>query len=65
VTLPADGVFHVNASTDTGSINTNFPGVIVQHRQMVGADASGDVGSSPQATVTLRTNTGSVNLYQR
>jgi hypothetical protein len=65
VTLPADSVFHVNASTDTGSINTNFPGVIVQHRQVVGADASGDVGSSPQATVTLRTNTGSVNLYQR
>jgi hypothetical protein len=65
VTLPADSVFHVNASTDTGSINTNFSGVFVQHRQMVGADASGDVGSSPQATVTLRTNTGSVNLYQR
>ena len=65
VTLPADSVFHVNASTDTGSINTNFPGVNVQHRQMVGADASGDVGSSPQATVILRTNTGSVNLYQR
>ena len=65
MTLPADSVFHLNASTDTGSIDTNFPGVIVQHRQMVGADASDDVGSSPQATVTLRTNTGSVNLYQR
>lgn len=65
VTLPAESTFHVNASTDTGSINTNFAGVIVQHRQVVGADASGDVGSSPQATVTLRTNTGSVNLYQR
>ena len=65
VTLPSDSAFHMNASTDTGSINTNFPGVTVQHRQVVGADASGDVGSSPQATVSLRTNTGSINLYQR
>ena len=64
VTLPAESVFHVDASTDTGSINTNFPGVVVQHRQMVGSDAHGDVGSSPQATITLRTSTGSINLYQ-
>jgi hypothetical protein len=64
VTLPGGSAFHVNASTDTGSINTNFPGVTVQHQGM-GANASGDVGSSPQATVSLRTNTGSINLYQR
>lgn len=65
VTLPSDSAFHLTASTDTGSINTNFPGVTVQHHRVVGADASGDVGSSPQATVSLRTNTGSINLYQR
>lgn len=64
VTLPAESVFHVDASTDTGSINTNFPGIVVQHRQVVGSDAHGDVGSSPQATITLRTSTGSINLYQ-
>lgn len=64
VTLPSESVFHVDASTDTGSINTNFPGVVVQHRQVVGSDAHGDVGSSPQATITLRTSTGSINLYQ-
>jgi hypothetical protein len=64
VTLPAESVFHVDASTDTGSINTNFPGVVVQHRQVVGSDAHGDVGSSPQATISLRTSTGSINLYQ-
>lgn len=65
VTLPGASVFHVDASTDTGSINTNFPGVAVVHRQFVGADAHSDVGSSPQATIRLRTNTGSINLYQR
>jgi hypothetical protein len=64
VTLPAESVFHVDASTDTGSINTNFPGVVVQHREVTGADAHGNVGSSPQATITLGTNTGSINLYQ-
>jgi len=65
VTLPSDSAFHLTASTDTGSINTNFPGVTVQHHQVVGANAFGDVGTSPQATVSLRTNTGSINLYQR
>jgi len=65
VTLPSDSAFHLTASTDTGSINSNFSGVTVQHHQVTGADASGDVGTSPQATVSLKTNTGSINLYQR
>lgn len=64
VTIPGSSVFHVDASTDTGSINTNFPGVVVERHQFTGADAHGDVGSTPQATITLRTNTGSINLYQ-
>ena len=64
VTIPATSVFHVDASNDTGSINTTFQGVVVTHRQFTGADAHSDVGSAPQATITLRTNTGSINLYQ-
>jgi hypothetical protein len=64
VTIPGTSIFHVDASTDTGSINTNFPGVVVVHRQFTGADAHSDVGSAPQATITLTTNTGSINLYQ-
>ena len=64
VTIPGTSVFHVDASTDTGSINTNFPGVVVAQHQFVGADAHSDVGSAPQATITLRTNTGSINLYR-
>jgi hypothetical protein len=65
VTLPTESTFHVDASTSTGSINTNMLGVVVQHHQMTGTDAHGDVGASPQATITLRTSTGSINLYQR
>ncbi len=64
VTLPASSVFHVDATTDTGSITSDFPGVNVQHPNFTGAVAHGDVGSSPQATVTLSTNTGSINLRQ-
>jgi DUF4097 and DUF4098 domain-containing protein YvlB len=51
-------------SSNTGSLNTNFPGIVVQRHQVTGADAHGDVGGSPQATITLRTSTGSINLYQ-
>jgi DUF4097 and DUF4098 domain-containing protein YvlB len=63
VTLPSESVFHVEASTMTGSLRTNFPGVTVQH--LIGHQAIGDVGSSPQATISLRTVTGSIQLYQR
>ncbi len=64
VTIPATSVFHVDASTDTGAINSTFPGVVVVHRQFTGADAHSDVGAAPQATITLRTNTGSIDLNQ-
>ena len=64
VTLPASSVFHVDATTDTGSITSDFPGVNVQHPNFTGAVAHSDVGSSPQATVTLTTNTGSIYLHQ-
>ncbi|HJT59717.1 MAG TPA: hypothetical protein VJ761_24625 [Ktedonobacteraceae bacterium] len=63
VALPGDSNFHVEASTDTGTISTNFSGVNVHPRQFTGVDAQGVVGNAPGATVTLRTNTGSINLY--
>lgn len=62
VTLPGESVFHLDASTDTGSITATFPGVVVQQHQFVGADAHSDVGNAPQAIVSLKTNTGSINL---
>jgi putative adhesin len=64
VTIPGTSVFHVDASTDTGSINTNFPAVVAIHHQFTGAEAHSDVGGTPRATITLKTNTGSINLYQ-
>ncbi len=64
VTLPATPAFHVDASTNTGSVWTDFPGLMVQHPSMTSSEMHGDVGSTPQATVTLRTNTGSVSLHR-
>lgn len=64
VTLPASSAFHLDASTDTGSITSDFPGVYVQHPNFTGAVVHSDVGSSPQATITMTTNTGSINLHQ-
>ncbi len=63
-TLPANSSFHVEASTDTGSINSDFSEVNVQKQDVTGSTARGDVGSNPGATVTLKTNTGSINLQK-
>ena len=60
IVLPATSAFHVNASTDAGSITTSFP-VTVNH-STVGATLNGDIGNAPQATVTLKTNAGSITL---
>lgn len=65
VTIPGTSIFHVDASTDTGTINTSFPTVVVVRRQFTGAEAHSDVGGVPHAIITLTTNTGSINLYQR
>jgi DUF4097 and DUF4098 domain-containing protein YvlB len=64
VTLPASSAFHLDATTDTGSITSDFPGVNVQHPNFTGAIAHSDVGSSPQATITMTTNTGSITLHE-
>ncbi len=64
VTLPGSSSFHVDATTDTGSINSDFPEVNVQHHDVVGSDAHGDVGSTSSTMVTLKTNTGSINLHK-
>jgi hypothetical protein len=60
MTLTGAPGFHLNATTDVGSIKTSFP--VTVNRSTTGATANGDVGTSPQATLTLRTNTGSINL---
>ena len=56
VTLPGNSSFHVDATAGTGSISSAFPEVKVS-----GAEAHGDVGSPPRATVTLSAGS-SINL---
>ena len=63
VTLPANSSFHLVASTDTGSINSDFP-VTIQHPNVTGASVDSDVGGSPKVTVTLKANTGAINLHK-
>jgi hypothetical protein len=63
VSLPSDASFHVNANTDTGDISSDFSGVAIE-RNIVGASASGTIGSTPSATITLTTNTGSIHLQK-
>ncbi len=60
VTFPATSAFHVNANTDVGSISSSFP-VTVKHNT-AGASLNADIGATPQATVTLKTNAGSITL---
>ncbi len=59
VTLPGNSSFHVDATA--GSISSAFPEVNIQHPGGSGADAHGDVGSPPRATVTLYAGS-SINL---
>jgi DUF4097 and DUF4098 domain-containing protein YvlB len=63
VTLPSNASFHVDATTDTGSIDSDFSQVQVKEHDVTGSDAHGDVGSSPGAAITLKTNTGDINLH--
>ena len=60
MTLSGNPSFHLNANTNVGSINTSFP--VTVNRNTAGATANGDVGTAPQATLTLKTNAGSINL---
>lgn len=64
VSLPSDANFHVNANTNVGSISSDFSEVAIQ-QNIVGASASGSVGSTPSATITLTTNTGSIHLQKQ
>ena len=67
VTLPASSSFHVDATTNRGSIDSDFSEVQVRDHDFSGSDAHdahGDVGNGSSASVTLKTNTGSINLHE-
>lgn len=60
VTLPEDASFHVDARTDVGSIKSDFP--LSGQPTVSRTRLSGNVGIPPYATLTLRTDLGSINL---
>jgi hypothetical protein len=60
MTLTGTTNFQVNATADVGSINSSFP-LTVSHSG-AGATANGNVGTPPLATLTLKTNAGSITL---
>lgn len=64
VTLPSDAAFHIDASTDTGTFSSSFPNLNADHPNPVGSVVHGDVGNDPTAHLTLKTNTGSIDIHQ-
>jgi hypothetical protein len=65
LTLPNDAAFQVQASTDSGTIHSEFAGVNVLHGDGSGATAVGRVGNgSSFAQVTIQADSGDINLYR-
>ncbi|HEV2582324.1 MAG TPA: DUF4097 family beta strand repeat-containing protein [Ktedonobacteraceae bacterium] len=62
VTLPAEASFRLDARTDVGSINSPFPLAI--QRDFPGAKARCEVGPGPYPSLKLRTDVGSINVWQ-
>jgi len=59
VALPSTPAFHVDASTNSGSID--IPGV---QNTDSGTKASGNIGGSSQGTnVTIKSDSGDINLH--
>jgi hypothetical protein len=66
VSVPGSSVFHLDASTTSGSITAgDFPGV---QKSNTGQSASVDVGGNPQsqrATVIIHTESSEITLHQQ
>jgi Toastrack DUF4097 len=68
VTVPSSSAFHLDASTNTGSITSEFPSLNIQNNASgSGQSASGVVGGSSQnqsANVVIKSDTGDISLNQ-
>jgi hypothetical protein len=64
VSLPASTSAHVDASTQIGKLNITGWSLKVA-RSGTGASASGDLGTAPRGTITIRVGTGEVSLTAR
>lgn len=63
VTLPEESAFRIDARTDVGSINSDFP--LAVQRAFPGAKARGDIGAATaHPTLKLRTDVGSIYVRQ-
>ncbi|MGZ3626110.1 MAG: DUF4097 family beta strand repeat-containing protein [Ktedonobacteraceae bacterium] len=66
IRVPSTSAFHLDASTSTGSINTNFPNVNVQDNASgSGQTVNSVVGGSSQSqipNVIIRSDNGDINL---
>ena len=64
VSLPHSTSFHVDLVSNSGTITNDFPIVTTHPSGADGRQASGDVGTSPQAIITLQSDSGSLHLRQ-
>ncbi len=63
VTLPSHSALALSATTSSGSINTDFPGVTITH-QSGRTEAHGAIGAVPRAPLTIQTAGGSIGVFQ-
>lgn len=59
-TLGQSASFHVNVTTNSGSITTDYPGIHLQNKEI-----HADVGTSPHALLSLNTNSGTITLHKQ
>jgi DUF4097 and DUF4098 domain-containing protein YvlB len=66
LTLSRGAAFRVDASTASGAINVNYPGIVVQHLNHAGAgihnEVLGNVGKPPLAALTIQTSSGPITV---
>ncbi len=64
VTLPRSSSFHADLMSNSGTITNDFPIATAHQTGVYGRMVSGDVGSSPQSTVVIQSDSGSLHLGQ-
>ena len=62
VTLLNSTSFHVDASTNLGSITTDIPGLMAMHPNLLNSEVHGEIGDLPRATLALQSKFGSIDL---
>ncbi len=64
VTLPSQAAFHIDATTNTGTFSSSFPSLNAQPFNGIGSVVHGNVGNTPGANLTLKTNTGPIDIHR-